>query len=210
MLGPVRFTHIEAVARDAIRKAAVAPACTPITPQEDDDCDRRRLGRVLEERDRSIRALRGLLREKMDDPGGVVQEAKEMGYGKMGVQVLKKLEVARDGTITWLLKEIDRVEAAALEKWSEKRFVENKGQDRQIEKEHVKVGQFDRKDEDGRPRAGEEQAKYTEAQGDGEEERCKPEADRSKHVSPQNEVMTTNSAVNNAQPASAEPTAPND
>jgi len=208
MLGPARFAHIEAVARDAIRKAAVTAVSVPITTREDDACERRRLGRVLEERDRSVRALRGLLKEKMDGPGGAVPEAREMGYGKMGVEVLKKLEIARDGTIAWLLKEIDRVEAEARKNRNEKDFVENKGQDCGIEAERVAAKEDQEVDEGKRPKGGEEQAKPTEGQVDGKSERLEVEADSSKHASPQNRVEMTE--ISQARHAPEEPTAPKD
>lgn len=131
MLGPVRFAHIEQVARQAIRRAAegrgggagglggpapVVTAAAAVASQPNSEAEERRLRRVLEERDRSIRVLRSLLGEKLkqtDAPAASSSQDvyKAPEYGALTLPVLKRLEKARDNTIAWVLKEIDRVEA---------------------------------------------------------------------------------------------------
>ncbi|KAF9640039.1 Impact [Lasiodiplodia theobromae] len=120
MLGPARFAHIENVAREAVRewrRAVVAEGVERRVVEE----GRKKEGlvRVLGERDGSIEVLRGLLAEKKRVAGGgegegVVAQRKQMDYGKMPVQVLEKLEKARDATIAFILKELDAVEDEIL------------------------------------------------------------------------------------------------
>lgn len=123
MLGPVRFDHIKNCAREAVRKALddrerVAKRAKVI----EEDARRRELVRVLPERDQSISVLRGLLAEKQNveksdkEDGAVKAEtkspAKVPDYGKLPLKALESLEKARDATIGWILKEIEKVEAA--------------------------------------------------------------------------------------------------
>jgi putative IMPACT (imprinted ancient) family translation regulator len=129
LLGPVRFNHIEHCAREAIlesRKAANQNGVEDQAKQkqrkiDDDDGERDRVAlmRTLEERDQSITVLRGLLREKMAASTESSENAsdaqrqtptKKMDYLTMPLQALKQLEKARDATIAWILKEIDKAE----------------------------------------------------------------------------------------------------
>ncbi|KAF7504501.1 hypothetical protein GJ744_002121 [Endocarpon pusillum] len=134
LLGPVRFTHIEKCAREAIEKwkASVTavqqepdhPAAAQKRKIEEDDAKRKStLVSVLEERDHSISALRGLLREKTEEvcaiesedmvltsKDGNVTPDKAVDYSAMPLQALERLEKARDASISWILKEIDKVE----------------------------------------------------------------------------------------------------
>ncbi|KAF4534401.1 Impact family protein [Lasiodiplodia theobromae] len=120
MLGPARFAHIENVAREAVRewrRAVVAEGVERRVVEE----GRKKEGlvRVLGERDGSIEVLRGLLAEKKRVAGrgegeGEKAQRKQMDYGKMPVQVLEKLEKARDATIAFILKELDTVEDEIL------------------------------------------------------------------------------------------------
>jgi hypothetical protein len=130
LLGPVRFTHIENAAREAMllwknststpskkRKTEDSPS-TDVQPKE-------RLIRNLEERDRSIAVLRQLLAEKSETRSqqdvlkgtkssqGGASPSKPLDYASMPVQRLSQLEKARDATIAWILKQIDTVEAKA-------------------------------------------------------------------------------------------------
>lgn len=137
MLGPVRFTHIETVAKEAIMmwKAKVdheSAAKRQKVQDAADEADRARLARQLEERDSSIVALRGLLAEKKgtttSTPGASttgstetssqtqaptitnLSPAKKMDYSVMPLQRLRQLEKARDATIGFILKQLDKAE----------------------------------------------------------------------------------------------------
>ena len=134
LLGPVRFTHMENCARAAIGKWRIGIAATEKYGHhhvdqkrkvEEDEKRRSVLARVLEERDHSISALRGLLREKTERASVVktdenicasgVRDAeatpiKAANYSAMPLQALERLEKARDATISWILKEIEKVE----------------------------------------------------------------------------------------------------
>jgi putative IMPACT (imprinted ancient) family translation regulator len=126
LLGPVRFNHIEHCAREAIlesRRAVHQSDFEEQTTQKkrkvDEERDRIAMTRTLEERDQSITVLRGLLREKMAasaESTDVASDAqrqtptKKIDYSAMPLQVLKQLEKARDATIAWILKEIDKAE----------------------------------------------------------------------------------------------------
>ncbi len=131
LLGPVRFTHIENCAREAIEKWRTS--ATPIRQEREHPAAQKRktgnddkkstLVRVLEERDHSISALRGLLRDKTEEASAKQPEekastskdvnvtpTKSTDYSAMPLQALERLEKARDATISWILKEIEKVE----------------------------------------------------------------------------------------------------
>lgn len=132
LLGPVRFTHIENCAREAIAKWKTATTAKKEDGNhhvaqkrkvEDDEKRRLTLVRILEERDHSISALRGLLREKTEavseskvqDSLSSAKDAnatptKATNYSVMPLPALERLEKARDATISWVLKEIEKVE----------------------------------------------------------------------------------------------------
>lgn len=122
LLGPVRFTHIENCAREAIRKCAVEAReeASKKRRLEADEEEKKRLGRELAERDSSIGVLRGLLAEKSDGKLEGSQKSttdttpgsptKMIDYSKMPLEVLRRLDKARDATIAWLLGEIDKAE----------------------------------------------------------------------------------------------------
>jgi putative IMPACT (imprinted ancient) family translation regulator len=132
LLGPVRFTHMENCARDAIQKWKMGISATEEGEEHrvaqkrkvaEDQKRRPALVRILEERDDSISALRGLLREKMeelaaakvDENTSSVGDAnttpiKAVSYSAMPLQALERLEKARDATISWILREIEKVE----------------------------------------------------------------------------------------------------
>lgn len=80
----------------------------------DDEVRRGELVGELRQRDDSIAALRGLLAEKKAKLSGedVVPGTpqKVIDYGKMGLDVLKRLDRARDATIAAILKQMDRVD----------------------------------------------------------------------------------------------------
>lgn len=125
LLGPVRFTHMENCAKQAIAKyRAEQQAGEEHASQkrkiEDDARVTENLVHTLEERDRSVTVLRDLLAEKKraapktsdDAPvdGSSQTPTKKIDYTVMALPVLRRLEKARDTTIAWILKEIDKVE----------------------------------------------------------------------------------------------------
>jgi len=141
MLGPVRFTHIETCAVNAVKSWKEEQAAKKRQVEQDkaDEEDRMRLPEALEERDKSISVLRKLLEQKKarnlkgTQDGSVVAAtpptpSKKMEYAAMPVESLRKLESARDRTIAFLLKQIDAQEE--LEKASEthEHAVESKGE----------------------------------------------------------------------------------
>jgi hypothetical protein len=119
MLGPVRFQHMETAGRNAIKawrdeEASKKRKIDDAKRQQDEDAeDIVRLPSVLQERDRSIIVLRGLLAEKTGKSKaevGAVSPSRKMDYTGMPLQSLRKLEAARDRTIAFLLKQIDTEE----------------------------------------------------------------------------------------------------
>lgn len=135
LLGPVRFEHVEACVRKAVEAWR---------RREEEERERERLVRELEERDRRIGILRGLVREREGRVkrttvtgmemaglgvgyGNVAGEEREIkptppppvvNYSGMELEILRALDRARDATVTFLLQRIDKVEAdlAALER----------------------------------------------------------------------------------------------
>lgn len=136
MLGPVRFAHFEAVAREAVGlwrdsergevttrggKDVVGGVKRAKPDGDDSGVKRERLARQLEERDQSIFVLRGLLAEKTSGAGSQttnlsLSPAKASNYTGMMLDQLEKLEKARDATIAWLLKKIEAAEKVVVER----------------------------------------------------------------------------------------------
>ncbi|KAF2234219.1 hypothetical protein EV356DRAFT_175212 [Viridothelium virens] len=119
LLGPIRFTHIEICAKEAIHrwKEAVAETAEKKRRLEADEHERNKLVNVLRERDQSISTLRGLLAEKestaskgTDSSANPPTPTKSLDYDSMPLQSLKTLERARDASIGFLLKKIDQAE----------------------------------------------------------------------------------------------------
>lgn len=127
LLGPVRFNHIEHCAREAILESRRPQHGNSVDEQarhkqrkiDEPGPDKVNLMRTLEERDESIAVLRGLLREKMvasERSSGTASDAqrhtpsKKIDYSAMPLEALIRLEKARDATIAWILKEIDKAE----------------------------------------------------------------------------------------------------
>lgn len=135
MLGPVRFTWIEKCAREAIAawRAAVEDVERESKRRKADEDAIVRLRRDLPGRDKSIAVLRQLLAEKVKErsgPPAVVASVfaattpsssdrssltKLIEYGTMPVEVLRRLEKARDTTIALLLRKIDETEKTPLD-----------------------------------------------------------------------------------------------
>lgn len=123
-IGPIRFTHIETCARDAIAhgKRAYEHDATAKKQKRDDDARRAALVVNLQERDYNIFALRKLLAEKKRriEGGGKEQEAEAeaeaqtprtmQAYESMGLDALRRVDKARDATIAFVLKQIDRAD----------------------------------------------------------------------------------------------------
>ncbi|KAB8801901.1 hypothetical protein FH972_026722 [Carpinus fangiana] len=125
LLGPVRFTHIESCAKRAIiiyqetTRTAAEPQDSEAEHRKrtklDQDTKARqaKLSEVLAQRDESIASLRGLLAEKMGK-SPAAQKPATADYARMPLETLKRLEDARDRTISFLLKQIDIAEATTV------------------------------------------------------------------------------------------------
>ncbi|KAH7401968.1 hypothetical protein DE146DRAFT_652073 [Phaeosphaeria sp. MPI-PUGE-AT-0046c] len=118
-IGPIRFTHIENCAKEAIWKWKVASTqlaqeAASKKQKTQDEEKRKELVKTLQERDFNIFALRKLLAEKkskledQDIPPPTPQ--KPQVYDKMAMNALLRVDKARDATIAFVLKQIDKVE----------------------------------------------------------------------------------------------------
>lgn len=135
LLGPVRFDHIEECAKEAVQKwkDSVVAEQSKKRKVEEDAILHKKLVAVLTERDQSVAVLRSLAQEKEEKlkkamaKGGdkdaeptktVVSSSQQsttdgkpaMDYGSMTLDRLKALEKARDATLAFLLKRIDKAE----------------------------------------------------------------------------------------------------
>lgn len=117
MLGPVRFDHMKTCAREAISEYSheTERVAKKLKTQADGESKDRLVG-ILQERDQSITVLRGLLAEKSQPSSSGVDgkgtSAKAPDYANMPLATLQKLEQVRDATIGWILKGIEKAEAA--------------------------------------------------------------------------------------------------
>jgi len=142
-IGPIRFTHIESSAKAAISawKAADAVAQRETTSKKikaDEDFRRSELINNLQERDYNIFALRKLLGEKKaklsdGEPAPSLTPAKPVDYASMSMEALARVDKARDATIAFVLKQIDKVDedlklVEALGKGMKRELVEKKGE----------------------------------------------------------------------------------
>jgi putative IMPACT (imprinted ancient) family translation regulator len=130
MLGPVRFEHIDNCAREAVRRYQEVEAERRAKKRkvQEEEAEHARLSKSLAERDESIVVLRTLAAEKEK----LVKRAQEgedgsatpppstaeasgvkstMDYNSMPLARLKALDKARDATLSFLLKRIDKAEA---------------------------------------------------------------------------------------------------
>jgi uncharacterized protein UPF0029 len=135
MLGPARFRWIETVAREAVGRFKRAEAdggeqrdgkkikvdediegkSGGLMRPEDVQKERRRLIAELAERDRNVSVLRALLSEKQAKLDGVASPmqnspAKSFDYASMSLVRLQAMEKARDASVAFLLKELDKVD----------------------------------------------------------------------------------------------------
>lgn len=138
LLGPVRFTHIETCAKNAIGawKEKQEESRLKKRRLEEDEAARTRLCKTLVERDQSITVLRELAankellatkaRERLDTDAPPSSDAPKpttfpaIDYTAMALDKLKALEKARDATLSFLLKRIDKAEAELGTKQTEK------------------------------------------------------------------------------------------
>lgn len=118
-IGPIRFTHIENCAKEAIWKWKVAD--TEAKEEQalkkqrvEEEVNSRQLVDTLQDRDFSIFALRKLLSEKkaklQDEEPTPPTPQKPQAYEKMTMDALKRIDKARDATIAFILKQIDKVD----------------------------------------------------------------------------------------------------
>ncbi|KAF2221608.1 hypothetical protein BDZ85DRAFT_202020 [Elsinoe ampelina] len=137
MLGPVRFKHIEDVAREAVKvyfsslgkgKSGATVGAGKVAHQVQEEGagetqaeEMGRLVRELKERDESILSLRKLLEQKKvllgslegkSEAGdkGQPSPTRKMDYTGMDLKRLRAMDQARDKTIAFLLKQIDETE----------------------------------------------------------------------------------------------------
>jgi putative IMPACT (imprinted ancient) family translation regulator len=110
-IGPVRFTHIEECAKEAILKWKTEQ--TVKKQKVDDEAKQKTLVNNLQKRDYNIFALRKLLAEKkakLEKAQPVSPTAqKPQAYEKMSLEALARVSKARDATIDFILKQIDAV-----------------------------------------------------------------------------------------------------
>lgn len=130
LLGPVRFSHIENVAKEAIRRWQDDHAERQMKRRrkEEDEAEHTRLAKTLVERDQSIVVLRELAAEKErklkvaqeggegTEESGVPSEPNSSAkaptdYTSMDLVRLRALERGRDATLSFLLKRCDKAEA---------------------------------------------------------------------------------------------------
>ncbi|EME89208.1 uncharacterized protein MYCFIDRAFT_89674 [Pseudocercospora fijiensis CIRAD86] len=100
MLGPVRFTHIESCARDAVRECQTQRAEAQMKKRrmEQEKVEHAQLAKALVEHP-----------PKTEIPTSSAKPA--MDYTAMPLDRLRALDKARDATIGFLLKRIDKAEA---------------------------------------------------------------------------------------------------
>ncbi|EME48654.1 hypothetical protein DOTSEDRAFT_67630 [Dothistroma septosporum NZE10] len=130
MLGPVRFSHIETVAKEAIRawQELEAEAKMKRRKLEVAEAERAELCESLTARDQSVDVLRDLVGKKELEVTRAGHHATNAGdpnqapsssaanklvtdYVAMPIERLRALDKVRDATIAFLLKRIDQAEA---------------------------------------------------------------------------------------------------
>jgi hypothetical protein len=118
-IGRVRFTHIENCAREAIRawKMAGADAQREAVAKKqkvEDEAARIGLVQELRQRDSNIFALRKLLGERKaklhDEVAVPPTPQKTVNYDGMSLEALRRMDKARDATVAFILKQIDKVD----------------------------------------------------------------------------------------------------
>lgn len=119
-IGPIRFTHIETCAKQAIWSWKVADDAakkeqTAKKQKLEEEANRKQLEEDLQARDLNISVLRKLLADKNaklkeEPPAPETPQKPPQDYSKMRMDALKRLDKARDATIAFILKQIDKVD----------------------------------------------------------------------------------------------------
>ena len=118
-IGPIRFTHIENCAKEAIWKWRVIDTAAKkkqvVKKQKvDEESKHKEMVENLQERDHNISVLRKLLAEKraklQDEEPAPPTPQKPQAYEKMSLDALARVDKARDATVAFILKEIDKVD----------------------------------------------------------------------------------------------------
>ncbi|PSN65635.1 hypothetical protein BS50DRAFT_590006 [Corynespora cassiicola Philippines] len=119
-IGPIRFTHIENCAKEAIWKWKAADEEAKreqaVKKQRlEEKKSRKELEENLRERDLNIFVLRGLLAEKTAELNDTEKapptpQKGPPDYSNMSMEALKRVDKARDATIAFILKGIDKVD----------------------------------------------------------------------------------------------------
>ncbi|KAF2724398.1 hypothetical protein K431DRAFT_309975 [Polychaeton citri CBS 116435] len=134
LLGPRRFEHIEAAARGAVERWVEVRREEEAKKRkvEEEARERPKAAETLRERDKSILVLRRLAAEKEAEAKRMREDEKNEGdssaatppsssavskppvtpdYDAMSLNQLRAMEKARDATLSFLLKRIDKAEA---------------------------------------------------------------------------------------------------
>lgn len=118
-IGPNRFTHIESCAREAIwnwKVAHLAAQKEQVTKKQivEDEEKQKEFIKDLRERDHNIMVLRKLLAEKQaklnDEEPAPPTPQKPPAYETMSLEALRRIDKARDATVAFILKQIDKVD----------------------------------------------------------------------------------------------------
>jgi hypothetical protein len=148
-IGPIRFTHIENTAKEAIWRwkaveGEIAGQQAAKKQKVEEEAARERLEDNLRQRDYSIFILRGLLADKTAKLNGAeatppTPQKGPPDYSKMTMDGLKKMDKARDATIAFILKQIDKVDKQLEELTADDNAIQEQLQDGV--KEPTAVGQ---------------------------------------------------------------------
>jgi hypothetical protein len=119
-IGPIRFTHIETCAKQAIWSWKVADDAAKkehVAKKQrvEEETTRKELEENLRERDLNIFVLRKLLADKkaeLEDtgPAPATPLKPPQDYSRMTTEALNRVDKARDATIAFILKQIDKVD----------------------------------------------------------------------------------------------------
>jgi hypothetical protein len=152
LLGPVRFTHIENVAKGAVNtwrgekhgstskklklddhdsQSPISSSSNQTMRPEELQRRKREVIQTLQRRDESVTTLRALLEQKKSNAdlkssqsAATASPNRILTYDQMPFSRLQALENARDMTISFLLKQIDKAEAEATKQADESRKTE--------------------------------------------------------------------------------------
>lgn len=119
-IGPIRFTHIETCAKQAIWSWKVADDAAKEEhagkkQRVEKERERKELEENLRERDLNIFVLRKLLADKKaksqdTKPAPPTPSKSLQDYSKLTTEALNRVDTARDATIAFILKQIDKVD----------------------------------------------------------------------------------------------------